>query len=182
MSIHNSNEPHLEENDILQAVIDDNDLSQPLRQHLNKCSHCRLQKARFEQELTRLGQLAKHYAPQSRQRVAIMDARVKPPFLNWKFVLGAAAVAATVMVVWATVLIQRQPPGSVGNLAQNMVEAERLMTEINVLVENALPPVYLEIVGEAELNQDEEFMEFLIPAAEDPPRISALTMKGTLRC
>jgi hypothetical protein len=51
-----------------------------------------------------------------------------------------------------------------------------------VLVENALPPVYLEIVGETDLNPDEEFLEFLIPDTEDSPRISALTMKGPARC
>ena len=116
------------------------------------------------------------------RRVSVATDRVRSPFFNWKFVFGAAAVAATVIIVWATVLIQSQRPGSVGNLAQNMVEAERLMTEIDVLVENALPSVYLEIVGETDLNPDEEFLEFLIPDTEDAPRISALTMKGPARC
>jgi hypothetical protein len=91
-------------------------------------------------------------------------------------------VAAAIIVVWATVLIQSQQPGRVENLAQNMIEAERLMTEIDGLVENALPPVYLEIVGETGLNPDEEFIEFLIPATEDVPRISVLTTKGPARC
>ncbi|MGD8408822.1 MAG: hypothetical protein PVI49_01350 [Desulfobacterales bacterium] len=182
MSNHNSIASHLGENDILQAVIDDTDLSQGVKQHLNECAHCRLQKERFEQELERLGQLAKRYAPEPRRRVTVDTARVRRPFLNWKFAFGAAAVAVTIIIVWATVLIQTQQPGSVGNLAQNMVEAERLMTEIDVLVENALPPVYLEIVGETDLNPDEEFLEFLIPDTEDSPRISALTMKGPARC
>lgn len=182
MSHHNSNKHHLGENDILQAMIDDTVLSQRLKQHLDKCSHCRLQKEHFEQELTRLGQLARRYAPKSHRRVTIVADRVRSPFLNWKFASGAAAVAAAIIIVWATVLIQSQPPGSVGNLAQNMVEAERLMTEIDGLVENALPPIYLEIVGETDLNPDEEFMDFLIPATGEAPRTSALTMKGPARC
>ncbi len=182
MSNHNSIASHLAENDLLQAVVDDSSLSQHLRQHLNECSRCRLQKERFEQELVRLGQLARRYAPEPRRRVSIGTDRRRLPFLNWKFAFGAAAVAAAIIVVWATVLIQNQQPGSVGNLAQNMIEAERLMTEIDGLVENALPPVYLEIVGETDLNPNEEFLEFLIPAAEDDPQISALTMKGPARC
>ena len=60
MSIHNHNEPHLGENDILQAVIDDTDLSMLLQQHLLECSRCRSQKERLENELARLGQLAEH--------------------------------------------------------------------------------------------------------------------------
>ena len=182
MSHHNSMASHLGEKDILQAVIDEADLSQSLKQHLNECAHCRLQAERLQQELSRLGQLAKRYAPEPRKRVTIDTDRVKAPFLSWKFAFGAAAVAATVIVVWATVLFQSRQPGSVGNLAKNMVEAERLMTEIDDLVENALPPVYLEIVGETDLNPDEEFLEFLIPATEDTPQISSLIMKGPAIC
>ncbi len=182
MSTHNSMTSHLGENDILRAVIDDTDLPQGVKQHLIECAHCRLQKGRFEQELARLGQLAKRYAPEPRRRVTVDTARVRPPFLNWKLAFGAAAVAATVIIVWAAVLIKTQQPGSVGNLARNMVEAERLMTEIDMLVENALPPVYLEIVGETDLNPDDEFLEFLIPDTEDSPRISDLTKKGSARC
>jgi len=182
VSHHNSMSSHLGENEILQAVVDETDLSQRLKQHLNECSHCRLQKERFAQELARLGQLARRYAPEPQRRLTLAADRVRWPFLNWKFAFSAAAVAAAIIVVWATVLIQSQQPGSVGNLAENMIEAERLMTEIDGLVENALPPVYLEIVGETDLNPDEEFLEFLIPAAENVPRISVLTTKGPAIC
>jgi hypothetical protein len=173
---------HLGENDILQAVVDETDLSQRMKQHLDKCSHCRLQKERFARELAHLGQLAKRYAPEPQQRVTLTADRLRWPFFSWKFAVSAAAVAAAIIVVWGSVLIQKQHPGKVGNLAQNMIEAERLMTEIDGLVENALPPVYLEIVGETDLNPDEEFLEFLIPTAEDVPRISVLTKKGPARC
>ena len=182
MSNHNAMTSHLGENEILQAVVDETDLSQRMKQHLNECSQCRLQKERFAQELTRLGQLARHYAPEPQRRVTLTADRVRWPFFNWKFAFSAAAVAAAIIVVWATVLIQNQQPGKVENLAQNMIEAERLMTEIDGLVENALPTVYLEIVGETDLNPNEEFLEFLIPAAEDVPRISVLTKKGPVRC
>ena len=182
MSDYNTKTSHLGENDILQAVIDETDLPRRLKQHLNECSHCRLEKERFAQELTNLGQLARRYAPAPQRRVTLTADRVRGPFMNWKFALSAAAVAAAIIVVWATVLIQSQQPGRVENLAQNMIEAERLMTEIDGLVENALPPVYLEIVGENDLNPDEEFIEFLIPATEDVPRISVLTTKGPARC
>ncbi len=182
MSDQNSIASHLGENDILRAVIDDADLSQNLKQHLDECSDCRLQIERLQQELAHLGRLARRYAPEPRRRVTIATDRVRWPFFSWKYAFGAAAVAAAVIIVWATVLIQSQQPGSVGNLAQNMVEAEILMIEIDVLVENALPSVYLEIVGETDLTPDEEFLEFLIPDTEDAPRISGSTMKGPARC
>jgi hypothetical protein len=63
-----------------------------------------------------------------------------------------------------------------------MVEAERLMAEINGLVENALPPVYLDIVGGTRLSQDEDFIDFLIPDNGGAPQISALAKKGSISC
>jgi hypothetical protein len=182
VSNHNATTSHLGENDILQAVIDETDLPQRFKQHLNECSQCRSQKERIAQELARLGQLARRYAPEMQQRVTLTADRVRWPFFNWKFVFSAAAAATAIIVVGATVLFQSQQPAKVDNLAQNMIEAERLMTEIDGLVENALPPVYLKIVGETDLNRDEEFLEFLIPDAGNEPRISVLTTKGPVRC
>ncbi len=182
MNIHNPNKSHLGENDILQAVIDDTDLSMLQQQHLQECSQCRSQKERLENELARLGQLAEHYAPEPQRRVTVAEQKVRAPFFNKGFAFSAAAVAAVIIVVWATFLIRSQQQGSIGNLAQNMVEAERLMTEIDVLVENALPQVYLDIVGETNLNLDQDFLDFLIPTSDDAPRVSALAKKGSKLC
>jgi hypothetical protein len=182
VNIHNPNKSHLGENDILQAVIDDTDLSMLQQQHLQECSQCRSQKERLENELARLGQLAEHYAPEPQRRVTVAEQKVRAPFFNKGFAFSAAAVAAVIIVVWATFLIRSQQQGSIGNLAQNMVEAERLMTEIDVLVENALPQVYLDIVGETNLNLDQDFLDFLIPTSDDAPRVSALAKKGSKLC
>ena len=182
MNIHNPNKSHLGENEILQAVIDDTDLSMLQQQHLQECSQCRSQKERLENELARLGQLAEHYAPEPQRRVTVAEQKVRAPFFNKGFAFSAAAVAAVIIVVWATFLIRSQQQGSIGNLAQNMVEAERLMTEIDVLVENALPQVYLDIVGETNLNLDQDFLDFLIPTSDDAPRVSALAKKGSKLC
>ena len=50
--------------------------------------------------------------------------------------------------------------------AIEMLEAEKLMTEVNTLVDNALPPFYLEISGEKNPDYNEEFYQFLIPSIE----------------
>jgi predicted anti-sigma-YlaC factor YlaD len=182
VSIHNHIEPHLEEDDILQAVVDDTDLSVLQQQHLVECSQCRTRKERLKHELARLGQLAERYAPKPQKRVIVAEQKVWSSLLNWRIAISAAAVAAVILVVWGTLLIQNQQQGSIGNLAQDMVEAERLMTQINILVENALPQVYLDIVGETSLNLDEDFMDFLIPVNEGAARISALAKKGSILC
>jgi hypothetical protein len=182
VSIHNPNVFHLSEDDILQAVIDEADLSVLQRQHLVECSRCRSSKERTENELMHLGQLAERFTPEPLRRVTLAKDKIRAPFLIRGFVLGAAAAALIIIVVWAAFLTQSPPPGNVGNLAQNMVEAERLMTEIDGLVENALPPGYLDIVGETRSSQDQDFMDFLIPDNGSTPRISAVGKKGSILC
>ena len=182
MSIHNHDESHLGENDILKAVIDNTDLTRLQHQHLQECLQCRSQKEQVENELARLGQLAQQYAPEPQRRVTMPEQKDRATFFNRGFAFSAAAVAAVIIVTWATLLIRNQQQGSIGNLAQNMVEAERLMMEIDVLVENALPPVYLDIIGESSLNLDQDFLDFLIPTADDAQRVSALAKKGSTLC
>jgi predicted anti-sigma-YlaC factor YlaD len=178
----NHSKPHLEEDDILQAVIDDNDLSVLQQQHLVACPQCRTRKEQLENELARLGQLADRYAPEPQKRIMVAEQKVRPPFLNWRNAFSAAAVAAVILVMWGTGLIQKQQQGNIGNLAQDMIEAEKLMTQINMLVENALPQVYLDIVGETGLDLDEDFMDFLIPTNESAAQISASAKKGSILC
>jgi hypothetical protein len=175
----NLNGPHLVEDDILRAVIDDTDLSDSQQMHLAQCSRCRSLKEQLEQELTRMGQLAKRYSPAPQKRIVLVERKERSPFFKWGFAFSAAAA---ILVVLGIFLLRGQQPGSIGNLAQNMVEAERLMTEVNVLVESALPPVYLDIIGENDLSADEDFFDFLIPISDGNPRISALAEKGSILC
>jgi predicted anti-sigma-YlaC factor YlaD len=182
VTIHNANEPHLAEDDMLKAVIDDTDLSTLQLQHLAECSRCQSHRERLENELTHLGQLAERYAPEPLRRIRVADDKARSSLSIRRFTISAAAVAAVIIVVWATFLIRSQQQGGIGNLAQDMVEAERLMTEVNVLVENALPQVYLDIVGETNLNMDEDFIDFLIPTDDGVPQISAFAQKGSISC
>lgn len=182
MSIHKPNAPHLGENDILQAVADDAGLPARQQQHLAECSRCRDKKLRLENELAHLGRLAERYAPEPLQRITLPDDRIRWPFSIRGIVFSAATVAAVIIVVWAAFWVRNQQQGGIGNVAQNMVEAERLMTEINGLVENALPQVYLDIVGETTYKMDEDFIDFLIPTEENENRLSASARKGSMLC
>lgn len=178
----NLNGPHLVEDDILRAVIDETELSDLQQVHLAQCSRCRSLREQLEQELTRLGQLAKRYSPAPQKRITLVERKARSAFFKWGFAFSAAAAAAAILIVLGTFLLRSQQPGSIGNLAQNMVEAEKLMTEVNVLVESALPPVYLDIIGETDLSADEDFIDFLIPISDGAPRISALARKGSILC
>ena len=56
---------HLDQNQIIQAVVDSTDLPVAVRDHLAQCPQCLEDKQSFARELANLGQLAQQYAPLS---------------------------------------------------------------------------------------------------------------------
>jgi hypothetical protein len=86
------------------------------------------------------------------------------------------------MLIWQTPMF-RTPSGDNGDmLARDMQEAEQFMTDIALLVENALPPVYLDISGESSPGWDEEFIQFMVPSVEDEPLTYNSPKRGVSLC
>ena len=164
------NQQHLDEQQLIQAVVDENDLPRSVQTHLVTCHQCRSGKESFEQELARLGQKAELYAPQPQKRIVlpVHEARsTRWTFLNWRHAIGAAAtVAAVLFVFWGTTTLRNLTEFGTAGAPSELIEAKQLMTEVNLLVENALPPLYLEISGEYKSDYDKEFYQFLIPQIE----------------
>ena len=164
------NEQHLDEQQLIQAVVDENDLPRSVQMHLGGCHRCRSEKESFEQELAALGQAAERYAPQPQRRIVlpVQEARsTRWTFLNWRHAIGAAAAVAVVVVVfWGSTIYRNLTGfGTTGSPAE-LLEARQLMTEVNMLVDNALPPLYLEISAEYKPDDDKDFYQFLIPQVE----------------
>ncbi|CAB1073765.1 hypothetical protein D1AOALGA4SA_1938 [Olavius algarvensis Delta 1 endosymbiont] len=177
---------HLDEDQIIQAVVDVNDLPQTVQSHLTACSQCLADKNGFEREMTLLGQKAKQSAPDPRRRIIMPVPKTGNLFANlldWRNLAAAAAtVAAVFIVVWSTNFVRNLSEPARSRLTAEMAEAEILMTEVNTLVDNALPPFYLEISGEKNAAYDDEFFQFLIPTIEDNTLTSDRGKKGTSLC
>jgi len=177
---------HLDEGQIIQAVVDVEDLPQSVQSHLAQCSQCLADMNSFEHEMTLLGQKVEQFVPKPQRRILLPVPKAANPFrnlLDWRNLVAAAAtVSAIFILVWGTNLARNfSEPGN-SNLTAEMVEAEILMTEVNTLIDNALPPFYLEISGEKNTDYDEEFYHFLIPTIEDKALTSNRGQKGTSLC
>ncbi len=177
---------HLDEDQLLWAVVVEAELPLPLQEHLSACPQCRANKERFERDLARLGQMAERFAPSPKGPVSLP---VEEPrgSIGWSwgwraYVSAAVAAALVVILVWWSP-VHRNTPGDNGDLlAREMEEAEQLMTEVSMLVENALPPVYLDISVESGVGFDEEFMQFVVPSVEDEPLSYDPGKRGALLC
>lgn len=178
--------PHLDENQIIQAVVDESDLPAAVQAHLSACSQCRDIKQRFEQELTNLGNLAAQLAPRPQRRIILPVQAPRSRFLdfwNWRRLMAAAAtVAALFIAVWGTNMARKYSEHRTETLTAEMRDAKQLMTEVNSLVDNALPPFYVEISDDSKPDYDEEFYQFLIPPIEEKSVTSEQGKRGTSLC
>ena len=162
---------HLDEDKLLWAVVDEAELPPPLQEHLSTCPRCRAAKERLEQDLARLGQMAERFAPLPRKRVSVPVEKPRSSiWWSWSrrsYIGAAVTVTLMIVIVWWSALFRTTSEDSGDMLAREMWEADRVMTEVSMLVENALPPVYLDICGKSYPDYDEEFMQFLIPPIEN---------------
>ena len=161
---------HLDEDQLLWAVVDEAELPPPLQGHLSTCPQCRAAKGKFEQDLARLGQMAQRFAPLPRKRVSLP---VEKPRISmwwpwdWRAYFGVAVtVALMIVIVWWSAPFRTTPEDSGDMLAQEMRDDVRIMTEISMLVENALPPAYQDICGISDPDFGEEFIQFIVPSIE----------------
>ena len=167
---------HLEEDQLVIAVVDETDLSQSQRNHLLICRQCREGKEKIEEDLARLGQMTERFSPSPKRKVSLPAEKPQRSFWwSWqtKTALGAALVAIFIGVAGIPTLFENK---------QEMLEDEEFMTEVSMLAENALPQEYLDITGETGEEMDEEFMEFMTPMIEDEPWSYDSGRKGGERC
>jgi hypothetical protein len=161
---------HLDERDLIRAVVEEADLSEPLREHLSTCKRCRAGKERIETQLFRLGNAAEHLAPTpgGRVEIPVRETLKKPGLGTWLWRTLPAAGAVAVMVIalfwWSTPLT---PIPERFRLVPESLQDEKLMAEVIILEENPLPQIYLFISGEDILDTNEEFMEFVFPDSQD---------------
>ena len=168
----NKKDTHLNEDQLLRAVVDETDLPPSLQEHLKTCRLCRTEKARFEQGLEELGHMAERLAPSPSRKVRfpVRESSQRPRSWSWGWrttlAAGMAAAAMVMVIVYGSGLVQRTREATVAVLTQEMWEDDQLMTEISELSENALPLVCFDISGESEPDFNEEFMDFVVPSTE----------------
>ena len=145
MKLDHKEEQHLSQDQLIRAVVDVTDLPPSAQAHLAACDQCLADKNSFELGMVKLGQKAERLVPKPQRRISLPAAKSKNilgNFLQWRsWTAAAATVTAIFILVWGTNIARnRSEPGS-ENLTADIIEAERLMTEVNTLVDNALPPL-----------------------------------------
>ncbi|RLB14959.1 MAG: hypothetical protein DRG63_07650 [Deltaproteobacteria bacterium] len=158
---------HLTEDQITWALVDENDLPEPVKKHLERCPFCQERKHKLETSLNNVGELAARFSPVPRRR--FMSERERHG-LGWAISPWYRGVLTAALAGFLLVLIfgggRLWHPHSTSEITavmEEMREDSKFMAEVDALVENPLPQIYMEILGEGVVELDMDFMDFLVP-------------------
>jgi hypothetical protein len=137
---------HLDDKQIVEAVIDENSLAGELRRHLFECSVCSAQRGLLEGRLARFGQISRGVAPSNFRKPKIVEYGAGEFATVWKIrpALGLGMVFATLFALLLSPLaIKNDKIYTQDVVYREMIQDERFMTEIENLEENPLPRFYV---------------------------------------
>lgn len=168
-----NNNIHLNDEELLSAVIDTGDLDSKKRAHLAACPACQKRKSAVEAPFVRMGDLAARFTPprpagspsivqrQPGRNIFGMGFRLRP--------MLAAAIGILLMVTWIGWQSgdRRRGGGSLDSAQLQKIDDAALMAEVEALIDGALPEAYRHIAGDPELRFTDDFMRFVAPLPED---------------
>lgn len=181
-----SSNKHLAEAQILQAIVDLSDLSDDQQTHLAACPVCLAEKDSLDRMLIQVGSMAKASAPAVIRRPVLTDRR--PGFLQaWFFEarpLVRIAVPALLVLIVVTAVFVLKPAQDkhTAFVEEQMIDSEQLLSDIDRLIENPLPQELQTMISIAEIDPDEDFMDYIVPTTENAPLSNIPGEKGENIC
>ncbi len=161
---------HLNEDQLLRAFVDKTGLPDTAQAHLAGCPLCRAKKQRIENDLAALGKIAGMSVPKQQKRVRLpADASPSRKLPGWyrHTAMGAAvAVLLIIGVIWWPGSGLLVPDNNTPVAAWDSQDDEKFMAQVRVLTENDLPQVYLDISEGLDYEDDEEFIDFVVPSLD----------------
>lgn len=164
------NHEHLQDEQILWALIDRTELGDDVRQHLIECQHCQGKVTRFSDDLQEFGDKARQAVPPYSGFVKLPAVEPSRTDFNagWLPFFGAAAMAGLVIFFYFMSLNTVTPLQLSSLQSQDsLLEDEILMREISELVESPLSGGIYEIIEENGNGYDEDFWDFVVPDFQD---------------
>lgn len=162
-------EKHLEENQLLMALVDERDLSSEFRQHLDHCRHCTGQLGSLQEVLGTLGRKAAENVPAMTGNISLEDENYGISKARYQFLLPSYGVLAIVACVLLVFLWPRPEYSEIDQFSSRVdfIEDEMLMQEIGELIEDPLPDDFIEITRDIPIGFDDDFLEFVVPGFID---------------
>lgn len=153
---------HLNEEQIIEAVIDKSGLDSAVRRHLLECSACRAEKEALESRLTRFGQLSREHVPSPARWPRLFERRQTSSKATWRirpsFGMGLVLTSFLVLLL-NPYLFKPKHDAALEKVYQEMLRDEQFMSEIEQLEENPLPRFYVDIADSPDQDASDDVHE-----------------------
>ncbi len=140
---------HLDDTQIIEAVIDERVLDGALRRHLIECPACRAQKQALQGRLARFGQISRGEAPENFRKPMVPEKSAGVLRPVWKIrlaLLGLGVAFASILALLLSPLtLERDRVYTQDVVYREMLQDQKFMTEIEKLEENPLPRFHVDI-------------------------------------
>ena len=152
---------HLDEDQIILSIVDENDLPRKHRNHLETCPTCQERKGVLIAQLEGMGHIARELAPRPRS-ISLPEPKVSWGLsFRWPVVASGLASLVIIVAVWGLMFLGgpqlEVAPGPAG---QQVVG----LSFIDDILEDPVLPVYYQDIAVASFEYFEDaFMDFVIP-------------------
>ncbi len=165
----NQDTEHLSDEQITWAIIDQGELSGSARKHLARCDRCSGKVEAIKRSLARIGDQASRLVPPPRPRPIIDRKETNLSLLDVIFGLrklgfSMALAGILLVIIGGGLLVQEHSHNRrLAAVREGVLSDAALMAEVDQLIENPLPPLYNDLVGEESLATDRDFIDFVVP-------------------
>ena len=148
---------HLNEDKIIRAIVDENDLTTTEQKHLSNCSMCQKEKQEFEQVLIRMGDMSQELVPSPRRRFILTSQKSRSSF-RWQPALATGFVIVLLImgIWWSSPFELFQENGSL-QITQKIESDQQFVAEISLVEDYALPDRYLYIIGTSDEDDYDDY-------------------------
>lgn len=174
---------HLNEDQILWAVIDEGELPEEVRDHLMECQVCNERISNIRDELHGFGENAVLSVPALTKKITLPhdESGQLSKGASWLPSFGVAVMAGLVLFFYFLGMESMNPGRTPLLNTATVFEDEYLMEEIFEIVENPLFGSGFEINGENSGFND-EFLEFIVPDIQEDYQSQYLIQGGLKQC
>jgi hypothetical protein len=109
--------------------------------------------------------MAEQHSPLPKRSIHLPVKEIRRPLRRWSVGLAAAAAAALCIAIWWEFPQDMQPVVANQTVSGSENNGE-LMSTVQALSENALPDVYMDIVGDSDLDMTDEFIDYIVPDSD----------------
>jgi hypothetical protein len=164
---------HLNEQELLKAIVDSADLGQERQAHLSGCPSCLQALATIENRMARLGRQAQVLAPLPARIFRLPDQQPAAVIRRFRPAWAMGLMVGVLLVFAVGGPIWFHSPATVPVTAMEAAADMRFMEDVDALVADALPVVYQELTAmdwpvlRIERPDDEALIDWVVPSLDD---------------